>query len=76
MHVLLALNSSVLIQLFQLTVSYKQYKGFKPSSQGRKVIWVALDPSVVIRGHKGAANSAISIGNSMICSDIWHKYHK
>ena len=21
-------------------------------------------------------NHAISIGNSMICSDIWHKYHE
>ena len=21
-------------------------------------------------------NNIISIGNSMICSDIWHKYHK
>ncbi|CAH3189109.1 unnamed protein product, partial [Porites evermanni] len=42
-------EGDVLIQLFQLTLSYKQYKGFKPSSQGRKVIWVALNPSVVIR---------------------------
>ena len=53
MHVTLALNNSVLIQLFQLTLSYK---GLKPTSQGRKVMWVAVDPS---RGHKGAVNSTI-----------------
>ena len=45
-HVTLAVNNSILIQLFQLTLSYK---GFKPMPQGRKVMWVAVDPSVEIR---------------------------
>ena len=48
MYITLAVDNSVLIQLiqlFQLTVSYK---GFKPTPQGRKVMWVAVDPSVVI----------------------------
>ena len=41
------------MQLFQFTLSYK---GLKPTSQGRKVMWVAVDPS---RGHKGEVNSTI-----------------
>ena len=46
MHVTLAFNNSVLIQLVQLTLSYK---GFRPASPGPMVMWVAVDPSVVIR---------------------------
>ena len=48
MHVTLAVNNIVLLHA-AISILTLSYKGFKPTSQGGKVMWVAVDPSVVIR---------------------------
>ena len=48
MHVTLAVNNIVLI-LAAISILRLSNKSFKPTLQGRKVMWVAVDPSVVIR---------------------------
>ena len=68
--------------LYRKHFSGRSSRRFAPLKKSRQnysfYVWTEVLPAVLFGMFFAQAQelSGISIGNSMICSDIWHKYHE